>query len=165
MRFDLILRWAVALSFITPCLEARAEVTYLSCSGTLRMIRAGVSSLVDPWTFALTIDMERKTIAVDDYEAVPFFDTSRDTIGFWPSRRTDFGVSTGTLHRVTGETRIQIIKDGLQILTGICKPAPETVTNVWRRRGRLPVQPDSTRRWRRAPRCFRRQGSRYRRGK
>jgi len=125
MRFDLILRCVVALSFITPCLEARAEVTYLSCSGTLRMIRAGVSSLVEPWTFSLTVDMERKTIAVDDYEPVPFFDTSRDTIGFWPSTRADFGVSTGTLHRITGETSIHIIKDGLQILTGICKPAPK----------------------------------------
>ena len=39
MRFDLLLRWVVALNFITPCLEARAEATYLSCSGTVRMIR------------------------------------------------------------------------------------------------------------------------------
>src|SRR6516164_2170188 len=42
MRFDLVLHWVVALIFITPCLEARAEATYLSCSGTVRMIRDGI---------------------------------------------------------------------------------------------------------------------------
>ena len=44
MRFDLVLHWVVALIFITPCLEARAEATYLSCSGTVHMIRDGIFS-------------------------------------------------------------------------------------------------------------------------
>src|SRR5215831_6471314 len=68
MRFDLVLRWVVALNFITPCLEARAEATYLSCSGTVRMIRAGILSPEEPWIFSLSVDLERKTIIVDDYE-------------------------------------------------------------------------------------------------
>jgi hypothetical protein len=106
------------------CLEAKAEVTYLSCSGTMRTIRAGVSSPEEPWTFSLTVDTERKTIMVDDYEPMPFYENaSKNTIGFWPPTPADFGVSTGTLHRITGEASIHIIKDGLQILDGVCKPA------------------------------------------
>ena len=30
MRFDLVLHWVVALNFITPCLEARAEATAIT---------------------------------------------------------------------------------------------------------------------------------------
>ena len=71
MRFDLVLHWVVALNFITPCLEARAEVISLPCSGTVRMIRAGISSPEQSSTFSLSVDLERKTIIVDDHEPVP----------------------------------------------------------------------------------------------
>src|SRR5262245_18901824 len=70
MRFDLVLHWVVALIFIMPCLEARAEATYLSCSGTVRMIRDDIFSPEEPWIFSLSLDLERKTIIVDDYETV-----------------------------------------------------------------------------------------------
>lgn len=106
------------------CLEARAEATYLSCSGTLRMIHAGIASPEEPWTFAVTVDPEGKTITVDDYEPVPFSgDTAKNIIAFMPSQ-PGLGVGTGTLHRVTGEASIVIVKeDGLAMLNGICKPS------------------------------------------
>jgi hypothetical protein len=124
MRFNLVLRWVVALNFIMPCLEARAEVTDLSCSGTVRMIRVGISSTEQPSTFSLSLDLERKTIIVDDYEPVPLVgDPSTSPIVFGPSPPTTFGVRSGSLNRVTGTASVHIIKDGLQVLNGICKPA------------------------------------------
>ena len=124
MRFDLVLHWVVALIFITPCLEARAEATYLSCSGTVRMIRDGIFAPEEPWIFSLSVDLERKTIIVDDYERVPLVgDPSINLIVFGLSPPTTFGVRRGTLNRVTGTASVHIIKDGLQVLNGICKPA------------------------------------------
>ena len=123
MRFDLVLR-VVAFNFITPCLEARAEATYLSCSGTVRMIRAGILSPEEPWIFSLSVDLERKTIIVDDYEPVPLVgDSSINPIVFGLSQPTMFGVRSGTLNHVTGTATVHIIKDSLQVLNGICKPA------------------------------------------
>jgi len=125
MRFDLVLHWVVALIFITPCLEARAEATYLSCSGTVRMIRDGIFAPEEPWIFSLSVDLERKTIIVDDYEPVPLVvgDPSINLIVFGLSPPTTFGVRRGTLNGVTGTASVHIIKDGLQVLNGICKPA------------------------------------------
>ena len=124
MRFDLVYVGVVALNFITPCLEARAEATYLSCSGTVRMIRDGIFAPEEPWIFSLSVDLERKTIIVDDYEPVPLVsDPSINLIVFGLSPTTTFGVRRGTLNRVTGTASVHIIKDGLQVLNGICKPA------------------------------------------
>jgi hypothetical protein len=123
MRFDLVLRWVIAFAFITPCLEARAEATYLSCSGTVRMIRVGILSPEQPSTFFISVDLERKTIIVDDHEPVPLVgNPSIDPIVFGLSPQTTFGVRSGTLNRVTGTAAVHIIKDGLQVLNGICKP-------------------------------------------
>ena len=46
----------------------KAEVTYLSCSGTLLT----TTTPEEPWNFSITVDTKRKTIMVDDYEPVPF---------------------------------------------------------------------------------------------
>ena len=106
------------------CAEARAEVVSLSCSGTLHVIRTGVPTPEEPWMSALIVDTDRKTVTVDDWPSVPFFgDTSKNTIVFSPSPPSDYGVSSGTLNRITGETSIRIIKEGLQIINGTCKPA------------------------------------------
>ena len=80
-----------------------------------------MSTPEEQWTFALKVDTDRKTIIVDDWPSVPFLgDTPTNTM---PSKPSDYGVSTGTLNRITGETRVHIINDGLQILRGTCKPA------------------------------------------
>ena len=106
MRFDLILRWVVVLSFIMRCLEVRAEVTYLSCSGTLLT----TTTPEEPWNFSITVDTKRKTIMVDDYEPVPFDENPQSNkVGFTPSKPTNFGVSGGTLHRITGKAGIHIV--------------------------------------------------------
>jgi hypothetical protein len=123
-RFGLVLRWVLALSFITPCLEARAEVTYLSCSGTVRMIRVGILSPEQPSTFSISVDVAQKTIIVDDYEPVPLVgNPSINPIVFGLFPQTTVGVRSGTLNRVTGTASVHIVKDGLQVLHGICTPA------------------------------------------
>jgi hypothetical protein len=129
IQSDLVLSpvaWSLALSLTCmSCFEARAENnTYLACAGAVHVVRAGVWSTEEPWTFSLTVDAEKKTITVDDYDPVPFSgEASENTIVFMPSRPTHFGVSTGTLHRITGQARVHIINDGLHIITGICRPA------------------------------------------
>jgi hypothetical protein len=124
--------WAVGAATtliwgVTLVREARAQVTELACSGTLRVIRGGVSTPEEPWTFSLIIDMDKKTAKVGDYEPVELFgDSSKNTVAFMPprTRTSDYGVSTGTLNRITGEASINIIRDdGLRITRSICKPA------------------------------------------
>src|SRR5262245_29830023 len=50
---------------------AAAEFTYFSCSGTVRIVHLGIFSPEQPSTFSLSVDLERKTIVVDDYEPMP----------------------------------------------------------------------------------------------
>jgi hypothetical protein len=127
MRFNLVYVGVVALNFIAPCLEAGAEVTYLSCSGTVRMINLGIFSSEQPSAFSLSVDLERKTIVVDGYEPVPLVgDPSTSPLVFGSSPPTTFGVRGGTLNHVAGTPSVHIIKDGkdgLQVFNGICKPA------------------------------------------
>ena len=73
---------------------------------------------------ASPLDLERKTIIVDDHEPVPLVgDPSINPIVFGLPPQATFGVRSGTLNRVTGTATVHIIKDGLQLLNGICKPA------------------------------------------
>lgn len=111
--------------FVLVCAEAYAEPVTLACSGTLRALRGGVSSPEEPWTFALIVDTDKKIVTVQDYEPVTIAgDASKNTIVFMASPTTNiYGVSSGTLNRLTGAASIHIINDGLQIIDGICKPA------------------------------------------
>lgn len=115
---------AALILVLTLSAEGRAEATYLSCSGTLRLVHAGISS-EQPFTFSLTINADKKTVMVDDYEPVQWLeDRSKNIVTFEASSPlSSFGVSTGTLNRITGAARIHILQDGLRILTGICKSA------------------------------------------
>jgi hypothetical protein len=61
---------------------------------------------------------------VDDHEPVPLVgNPSINPIVFGLSPQTTFGVRSGTLNRVTGTASVHIIKDDLEVLNGICKPA------------------------------------------
>jgi hypothetical protein len=100
-----------------------AEPAYLSCSGTLRVARGGSSSPEEPWTLSLVIDTDKKTVTVDDYTPVQLLADEKNRVVFMPRPASGYGVSTGTLNRITGEASIHIIKDGLQIFRGTCKPA------------------------------------------
>jgi hypothetical protein len=119
------IRMLPLIFLLAICAEAKAELASLSCSGTFRAIRAGVSTPEEPWTFSLIVDVDKKTVTVNDLPSVPILgDATENTIAFMASRETsDYGVSTGTLNRITGATQIHIIQDGLQILTGTCKAA------------------------------------------
>jgi hypothetical protein len=73
---------------------------------------------------SLIIDTDKKTVTLDDYAPVELLgDTSGNTVVFRSSTPTDRGVSFGTLDRVTGQARVVILKDGVHITSGICKPA------------------------------------------
>jgi len=108
--------------------EATAQVTNLSCIGTLRVIRQGVSLPEEPWTFSVIMDTDKKTVTLEDYEPVPLFeDISRNTVVLMPSIPIEWGVSTGTLNRVTGQASINILKDGLYMIRGICNPGRKLI--------------------------------------
>src|SRR5262249_10162628 len=101
--------------------DATAQVTNLSCIGTLRVVREGASLPEEPWTFSLVMDTDKKTVTLDDYEPVSLLeDTSRNTVVFMPSTPVEWGVSIGSLNRDTGQASINILKDGLYIIRGIC---------------------------------------------
>jgi hypothetical protein len=108
---------------LTP--EAKAQVTQLACSGTIRVVAGGISSPEEPWSFSVIIDMDKKSVTVNDYEPVELLGgPSANTVAFLASQGSNYGVSTGTLNRITGEASIRIIKhDGLWVTRGICKPA------------------------------------------
>ena len=107
---------------LTP--EAKAQVTQLACSGTIRVVAGGISSPEEPWSFSVIIDMDKKSVTVNDYEPVELLGgPSANTVAFLASQGSNYGVSTGTLNRITGEASIRIIKhDGLWVTRGICKP-------------------------------------------
>jgi hypothetical protein len=105
--------------------EANAEVVSLACLGTSRVPFA---SPEEHWTFVLKVDLDRRTVTVNDLPSVPFFgDSEKDTVVFIASPPSSQpGVSSGSLNRLTGAVRVHIIIDEggqLQIVTGTCKPA------------------------------------------
>jgi hypothetical protein len=109
------------ISALTLTPEAKAQVTTLSCAGTLRIPHKDAE---EPWTFLLTIDMDKKTVTLDNYTPVELVgDNSGNTVAFRASTPSDWGVSFGTFDRVTGQARMVILKDGVHIISGICKPA------------------------------------------
>jgi hypothetical protein len=70
----------------------------------------------EPWTFALIVDTDKKIVTVQDYEPVPIGgDASKNTIVFVASPATNiYGVSSGTLNRLTGAASIHIIRSRQQ---------------------------------------------------
>jgi hypothetical protein len=105
---------ALVLAF-TGCKDPQ-QVT-LACSGTLRVLQGGVSSPEEPWTLSLAVNTEKKSVTVGSYEPTPVFgDASKDTIVFMmASLANNYGVSTGTLNRITGAVSVHIFDEGLRI--------------------------------------------------
>jgi hypothetical protein len=119
--FTLTVAEIALIGVLTLTPEANAQVTPLSCAGTLRIPHKDAE---EPWTFSLIIDTDKKTVTLDDYAPVELLgDTSGNTVVFKSSIPSDGGVSFGTLNRATGQARVVILKDGVHIISGICKPA------------------------------------------
>ena len=121
-----VIRTVPLIFLLAACAEASAEVTSLSCSGASRTIQSGVPTRKERWTFSLIVDVHKKTVTVNDLPPVPIMgDTSKNTIVFKKSpEMSNYGVSTGTLNRLTGATRVHMImQDGLQIVIATCKAA------------------------------------------
>ena len=118
-------RVVVSIALMLVCSEAMAEVTYLSCSGT---IRAGIpkeGSSDETWMLSLVVDTDKEIITVDDQEPVQLSGGSKNVLTFMSAAPTQKGVSTGTLNRITGKASINIIDPnlGLLMFAGICKKA------------------------------------------
>jgi hypothetical protein len=118
-----IVALGVAIAAASIPASARAEPVRLVCEGAVRAIVEG--RVVPPAkdVRVLTIDLSAKTVTVEGYDTVPIMGEPDDMVVFMADRRQAFGVSTGTVNRVSGAASIHIISDGLIIFEGICKPA------------------------------------------
>jgi hypothetical protein len=99
---------------IILCAEVSVEVASLSCSGTVRAIRAGMSMPKKPWTFSLIIDIDKKTATVNDLPPVPIIgDTSKNIIVFMASRQTsNYGVRAGRSIALLARRESTLLKTG-----------------------------------------------------
>jgi hypothetical protein len=109
--------------------EATAKIVSLACSGTKREIGKGrlPEEAREPWTFSLILDTTKRTLIVDDYDAMSLSgDTgSKNMVIFSasPSPKDKDGAESASLNRITGETTINLIVDGRLIeVHGLCKP-------------------------------------------
>jgi hypothetical protein len=84
-----------------------AEVTYLSCSGTIRAGLPKERSSDETWMLSLVVDTDKETITVDDHEPVQLSGGSKNVLTFMSAAPTQEGVSTGTLNRITGKARVR----------------------------------------------------------
>jgi hypothetical protein len=112
------------------CGEATAKLAFLACSGTKRELVIGKLPGVEhePWMFSLILDTAKRTLMVDDYEAMSLSgDTSSKNMVIFsasPPPTGKDGVESASLNRITGETTINLILDGRHFeVHGVCKPA------------------------------------------
>ena len=112
------------------CAEATAKTVSLACSGTKRELGKSRSAGVErePWLFSLILDTAKRTLIVDDYDAMQLSeDTSlRNMVIFSasPPPKDKDGTESASLNRITGETTINLIINGQLIeVHGVCKPA------------------------------------------
>jgi hypothetical protein len=120
--------WVSALlGAVSPLghIESRASTkpVHLSCTGT---IMATIRAVEEDYTVAITIDLEAKTVTVGSYGSAPIFgNRSGDTMFFMAAKKSRYGVSTGSINRLTGVATVHVITltDGVLRFHGICKPA------------------------------------------
>lgn len=105
--------------------SARADPIILVCYGEMRTLGlAGIGETPEKYSLPIVIDQQAKTIAVGDYEPLPFSTDPQDNkIGFTAKPGSNYGVSTGILDRITGAASIHFLpRDGGVIwFEGICK--------------------------------------------
>ena len=110
--------------------EATAKVVSLACTGTIREIGKGRTPEEgrEPWAFSLILDTKKRTVIVDDYDALPLSgDTGSKNIvifsGLPPSKDKD-GAEFASLNRISGEATVNLLVAGrLMEVHGVCKPA------------------------------------------
>ena len=106
---------------------AHAEPVLLACYGEMHVLGvAGVRQLPEKYSLPIAIDVETKSIKVGTYDLLPLMgDPKDDTVGFLAKPGSKYGVSTGTLNRVTGAASINFLppEGGVLGFEGICKPA------------------------------------------
>jgi hypothetical protein len=110
--------------------EAIAKVVSLACTGTIRELGKGRTPEEgrEPWAFSLILDTKKRTLAVDDYDAMSASgDTgSKNTVIFSgsPPPKGKDGAESASLNRITGEATVNLVIDGrLMEVHGVCKPA------------------------------------------
>jgi hypothetical protein len=114
---------AVAFAIGSGESRASANPVLLSCGGKMT---ATIRDTSEDYTIALTIDLDARTVTVGSYGTVPILgDPNGDTVAFMTDKKNIYGVSTGTINRLTGVASVHIttLTDGLYKFYGICKPA------------------------------------------
>jgi hypothetical protein len=111
---------------ISGATKAKADPVTLACYGEMRVLgQAGIDQR--PWkdSLSIVIDQQAQTITVGNYQPVPLVGNPQDsTVAFVAKPASRYGVSTGTLNRITGAASIFILplNGGLLLFDGICKP-------------------------------------------
>ena len=116
-----------AIINLIPCAGAMAAVLTFACSGTMRTLEGRRQEI--PWMFALTLDSEKMTLVLDDYDNLPLTPTITS-----PKINMNFGLgaslpdekdgpTSARFNRITGEATVHSHSGGQKMmLKGVCKP-------------------------------------------
>ncbi len=110
----------IASSFVSS-LKADSDGLLLSCAGTVVLMQEGrqANPSDEKSSVSLRIDLERRSLKIDDREPWPIVSDLSDTIVV--SMAEDKG--SATLNRVTGAVSIHLMEFGLRLFTGSCNRA------------------------------------------
>jgi len=124
------------LPFLAPilavllCGEAAAKIVSLACSGTKRELVKGEppGAEHEPWMFSLILDTTKRTLIVDDHDAMPLSGDTRSKnmviFSVSPPPKGEDGVESASLNGITGETTVNLTLGGRVFeVHGVCKPA------------------------------------------
>jgi hypothetical protein len=119
----------LALIFgLTLCAEVKAEVTYLTCAGTMQqsdVLQPAGSDTTEPSTLSVVIDADKKLVTVEEYAPVAMQDITATSVYFESSGTSLPRVGSGMLDRITGQLSVAILpaRRIVQQFEGICKRA------------------------------------------
>jgi hypothetical protein len=110
----------IASSFVSP-IKADTDGLLLSCAGTVVLMQEGrrANPKDEESSVSLRIDLEKRSLKIDDREPWPIVSDLSDTIVV--SMAEDKG--SATLNRVTGAISVHLMEYGLRLFTGSCKRA------------------------------------------
>jgi hypothetical protein len=120
MRFTAL---ALIAAVMSAARIALAEPIHLACEGNMSSPGddRGESRVI-----SLVIDEAARVVTVHGYAPVSIIsEPDSESVIFDADPKSNFGVSTGSVNRVTGEAQIHIITGtaGLVMFFGRCKPA------------------------------------------
>jgi hypothetical protein len=102
--------------------RADAKTVQLSCTGKVSAVARGVTE--DAVT-DVTIDLGARSVTIGSWVSAPILGDAKGNWVHILADRKNYGVSTGSINRITGAVDVRIITltDGLYRFEGVCKPA------------------------------------------